>query len=189
MQGEDIRPSQGREEMLRAVLISAAKAMRAKDKKGHEENNLIENMLVGGGTSQGTSDTPTSQDSDTSKESETIDKAILNFSPKIKLKRVISVEKDKESSETAKETSEGVEKEGDRLYFALRRLRDFVYVLKNGYPRPQSDIIVDEDYDLLPKGHRLHANYQTYHHIKYDFFTDMLYYDEFRAELSGNEEE
>ena len=83
----------------------------------------------------------------------------------------------------------GVEKEGDRLYIALRRLRDFVYVLKNGYPRPQSDIIVDEDYDLLPKGHRLHANYQTYHHIKYDFFTDMLYYDEFRAELSGNEEE
>ena len=83
----------------------------------------------------------------------------------------------------------GVEKEGDRLYFALRRLRDFVYVLKNGYPRPQSDIIVDEDYDLLPKGHRLHANYQTYHHIKYDFFTDMLYYDEFRQEISGNEEE
>ena len=83
----------------------------------------------------------------------------------------------------------GVEKEGDKLYFALRRLRDFVYVLKNGYPRPQSDIIVDEDYDLLPKGHRLHANYQTYHHIKYDFFTDKLYYDEFRQEITGNEEE
>ena len=83
----------------------------------------------------------------------------------------------------------GIEKEGDRLYFALRRLRDFVSVLKNGYPRKQADVVVDEDYDLLPKGHRLHTNYQTYHHIKYDFFTDKLYYDEFREKIARNEEE
>ena len=78
----------------------------------------------------------------------------------------------------------GVEKEGDKLYFALRRLRDFVYVLKNGYPRPQSDIIVDEDYDLLPKGHRMHSKVPTYHLVRYDFFTNETDIDDFRREIT-----
>lgn len=83
----------------------------------------------------------------------------------------------------------GVEKEGDRLYFALRRLRDFVYVLKNGYPRMQSDIVIEEDFDLLPKGHRLHTNYQTYHYVRYDFFENKEYLDEFYKNIIENEEE
>lgn len=77
----------------------------------------------------------------------------------------------------------GIEKESDRCYWAFRRLRDFQYILKNGYPRPQSDITIGEDFDLLPKGHRLHSKFRTYHYVRYDFWTDKTYIDEYRNEL------
>ena len=34
------------------------------------------------------------------------------------------------------------------------------------------------------KGSFTRHYYQTYHHIKYDFFTDKLYYDEFREKIA-----
>ena len=54
----------------------------------------------------------------------------------------------------------------------FRRLKDYFYILRNGYPRIGGDIIIYEDYDILPKGHRMHSKAPTYHFARYDFFED-----------------
>lgn len=66
----------------------------------------------------------------------------------------------------------------------FRRLKDYFYILRNGYPRIGGDILIYEDYDLLPKGHRMHSKATTYHLAKYDFFTNKTDIEGFRTELS-----
>lgn len=66
----------------------------------------------------------------------------------------------------------------------FRRLKEYFYLLRNGYPRINGDIIIYEDYDLLPKGHRMHSKVATYHFAKYDFFTNNTDIDGFRTDLS-----
>ena len=79
-----------------------------------------------------------------------------------------------------REKSFGTEDESIKIKTGIRRLKDFLFVMRNGYPRLQSDIVVTEDFDLLPKGHRLHAKWKTYHLVRYDYFTDSQYDNEFR---------
>ena len=79
-----------------------------------------------------------------------------------------------------REKSFGTEDESIKVRTGLRRIKDYLFVLRNGYPRLQSDIVVTEDFDLLPKGHRLHAKWKTYHLVRYDYFTGNLYDNEFR---------
>ena len=62
----------------------------------------------------------------------------------------------------------------------FRRLKDYFYLLRNGYPRIGGDVIIYEDYDLLPKGHRMHSKIPTYHFARYDFFTNKTDIDDFR---------
>jgi hypothetical protein len=79
-----------------------------------------------------------------------------------------------------REKSFGTENESIKVKSGLRRIKDYLFVLRNGYPRLQSDIVVTEDFDLLPKGHRLYAKWKTYHLVRYDYFTGNLYDNEFR---------
>ena len=62
----------------------------------------------------------------------------------------------------------------------FRRLKDYFYLLRIGYPRIGGDVIIYEDYDLLPKGHRMHSKIPTYHFARYDFFTNKTDIDDFR---------
>lgn len=82
-----------------------------------------------------------------------------------------------------REKSFGTEDESIRIKAGIRRLKDFMFVLRNGYPRLQSDIVITEDFDLLPKGHRLYAKWKTYHLVRYDFFTGKEYIDEYRNDI------
>ena len=66
----------------------------------------------------------------------------------------------------------------------FRRLKDYFYLLRNGYPRIGGDVIIYEDYDLLPKGHRMHSKVPTYHLVRYDFFTNETDIDDFRREIT-----
>tara|TARA_B100000282_G_scaffold129299_1_gene92557 strand:- start:415 stop:810 length:396 start_codon:yes stop_codon:yes gene_type:complete len=66
----------------------------------------------------------------------------------------------------------------------FRRLKEYFYVLRNGYPRLGADIIVSEDFDILPKGHRMHSKIETYHLINYDYFTDEVDIDKYRLEIT-----
>jgi hypothetical protein len=83
-----------------------------------------------------------------------------------------------------REKSFGTEEENIKIKSGIRRIKDFLFVMRNGYPRLQSDIVVTEDFDLLPKGHRLHAKWKTYHLVRYDYFTDSQYDDEFRNNIN-----
>jgi len=65
----------------------------------------------------------------------------------------------------------------------FRRVKFYFYLLRNGYPKYSFDIVSSEDYEILPKGHRMHSKYQTYHYPRYDFFTDKVYLDEYRDNI------
>ena len=71
----------------------------------------------------------------------------------------------------------------------FRRLKDYFYVLRNGYPRVGAEIIIYEDYDLLPKGHRMHSKAPTYHLVKYDYFTNTTDIDGFLTEIKISDAE
>ena len=50
------------------------------------------------------------------------------------------------------------------------RLKDYMWLLRNGYPKRASDIMAVVDFDILPKGHRMFSKHQTYHFDSYNFF-------------------
>jgi len=54
------------------------------------------------------------------------------------------------------------------------RLKDYMWLLRNGYPKRASDIMAVEDFDILPKGHRMYSKHQTYHFDSYNFFEKEL---------------
>ena len=66
----------------------------------------------------------------------------------------------------------------------FRRLKDYFHLLRNGYPRIGADIIIYEDFDILPKGHRMHSKIETYHFVSYDFFSNETDIDKYRDELT-----
>lgn len=70
----------------------------------------------------------------------------------------------------------------------FRRLKEYFYLLRNGYPRLGADIIVAEDFDILPKGHRMYSKNQTYHLVRYDFFEDIVDVESFRMNITDTEE-
>ena len=83
-----------------------------------------------------------------------------------------------------REKSFGNNDEKLRIKAGIRRIKDYLFVLRNGYPRLQSDIVITEDFDLLPKGHRLYAKWKTYHLVRYDYFTGNQFDDEFRNSIN-----
>ena len=83
-----------------------------------------------------------------------------------------------------REKSMGESDENLIIKAGFRRLKDFFYILLNGYPRLGGDIVIYEDYDILPKGHRMHSKAPTYHLTKYDFFTNSTDVDGYRLKLS-----
>lgn len=66
----------------------------------------------------------------------------------------------------------GNSKEQDLIRAGFLRMKDYMYLLRNGYPKLTSDIMAVEDYDILPKGHRMYSKHQTYHFNPYNFFED-----------------
>ena len=83
-----------------------------------------------------------------------------------------------------REKNIGTEDETEIIKAGFRRLKDYFYLLRNGYPRIGGDIIVYEDYDILPKGHRMHSKVATYHHLSYDFFTNTTDIEAFRQNIT-----
>ena len=83
-----------------------------------------------------------------------------------------------------REKNIGTEDETEIIKAGFRRLKDYFYLLRNGYPRIGGDVIVYEDYDILPKGHRMHSKVTTYHHLSYDFFTNTTDIESFRQNIT-----
>ncbi len=89
---------------------------------------------------------------------------------------------------TFREKNIGETDENKIIKAGFRRLKEYFYVLRNGYPRIGSDLVVAEDYDILPKGHRMHSKNQTYHFVNYDFFTNNTDIQSFRMDITDTEE-
>ena len=95
MQGEEISPTQDREDMLRAVIVTAAKAMKQKRTKENPDG-VMENLLE--------------ENASPSKEGEnqTVEKTVKDLSPKIVLKRLDAekniVENDEQDKTFVEET-------------------------------------------------------------------------------------
>jgi hypothetical protein len=64
----------------------------------------------------------------------------------------------------------GVDEENVLIRAGWSRLKSYMWLLRNGYPKVASDIMAVEDYDVLPKGHRMFSKHQTYHFDTYNFF-------------------
>ena len=68
----------------------------------------------------------------------------------------------------------GVEEDNVLIRAGWTRLKSYMWLLRNGYPKVASDIMAVEDYDVLPKGHRMFSKHQTYHFEPYNFFEKEL---------------
>ena len=66
----------------------------------------------------------------------------------------------------------GEDNEGKKIKAGFRRVKNFLYLMRNGYPAMNSDIIAEEDFHILPKGHRMKADWETFHRPEFDYFVD-----------------
>jgi hypothetical protein len=66
----------------------------------------------------------------------------------------------------------GSEEENHKIKAGFRRVKEFLYLLRNGYPAMSSDIALEEDFHILPKGHRMHAKWETFHRPAFDYFAE-----------------
>lgn len=66
----------------------------------------------------------------------------------------------------------GEASENNKIKAGFRRIKDFLYLLRNGYPAINADIAVEEDFHMLPKAHRMHAKWETFHRPQYDYFSE-----------------
>ena len=69
-----------------------------------------------------------------------------------------------------REKNYGVEDEAMLIKAGWARLKAYMWLLRNGYPKVAADIMATEDFDTLPKGHRMFSKHQTYHFDSYNFF-------------------
>jgi len=65
----------------------------------------------------------------------------------------------------------GESSEAHKIKAGFRRVKNYLYMLRNGYPRITADISVEEDFHILPKGHRMYAKWETFHRPPFDYFT------------------
>ena len=65
----------------------------------------------------------------------------------------------------------GEEVESRKIKAGFRRVKNYLFMLRNGYPRVNSDITIEEDFHILPKGHRMKADWETFHRPPFDYFT------------------
>jgi hypothetical protein len=68
----------------------------------------------------------------------------------------------------------GVDEEHMLIKAGWARLKSYLWLLRNGYPKVASDILAVEDFDILPKGHRMYSKHKTYHFEPYNFFEKEL---------------
>jgi len=68
----------------------------------------------------------------------------------------------------------GMSEERQQIQAGWARLKNYLWLLRNGYPKVASDILAVEDFDILPKGHRMHSKHKTYHFEPYNFFEKEL---------------
>mgnify|MGYP001182823933 CR=1 FL=1 len=66
----------------------------------------------------------------------------------------------------------GESSESQKIKAGFRRVKNFLYMLRNGYPRMTADLSVEEDFHILPKGHRMKASWETFHRPEYDYFAE-----------------
>lgn len=69
-----------------------------------------------------------------------------------------------------REKNYGIEDESMLIKAGWARLKAYMWLLRNGYPKVAADIMATEDFDILPKGHRMHSKHTTYHFNNYNFF-------------------
>ncbi len=107
----------------------------------------------------------------------------LNHKVKVHNKRFYDVEGKRADVETLKivfsrgyfqAKHQGVEDEKQLLRWGIRRVRYFLYLLRIGYPTQISELYIQEDYELLPKDHRMYCGYQTFFNTEESFFGDTI---------------
>ena len=66
----------------------------------------------------------------------------------------------------------GEDNENKKIKAGFRRVKYFLYLMRNGYPAMTSDLSAEEDFHILPKGHRMKADWETFHRPEFDYFID-----------------